>query len=83
MGPESLMVNSNVFIDFIRAGKDPVHELLNRYDTTDLVTCGVVKMEVLRGIKPLKVRKRVEEFFSIIRYAQTPTSTWEASWHLA
>ncbi len=80
---ESVLVDSNVFIDYLRAGKDPVSELSQKYESTDLVTCGVVKAEVLRGVKSLAVRGRLESFFDIMRYIETPINLWDETWELA
>jgi len=80
---ESVLVDSNVFIDYLRAGKDPVSELSRKYENIDLVTCGVVKAEVLRGVKSLAVRDRLESFFNIMRYIDTPFELWNETWELA
>ena len=83
MSPESILVDSNVFIDYLNKGRDPIVELLSRYDSTDLVTCGIVKAEVLRGVKSLKARDRLEAFFSVMRFAPTRSSTWDSAWEHA
>ncbi len=80
---ESLMVDSNVFIDFLRAGKNPALELAKKYATTDLVTCGMVKGEVLRGIKSLALRDKLETFFGIMCYVDSDTAIWNHAWQLA
>lgn len=78
-----ILVDTNVFIDYLRAGEDPALKLTEKYDTTDLVTCGVVKAEVLRGVKSQAVRSKLEEFFGIMRYADTSLATWDEVWQLA
>jgi len=80
---ESVMVDSNVFINYLRAGQDPVQELAKKYETTDLVTCGVIKAEVLRGVKSLALRAKLEAFFDIMRYIDTKLATWDDAWQLA
>jgi predicted nucleic acid-binding protein len=80
---ESILVDSNVFIDFLRAGKDPARELMKRFESTDLVTCGVVKAEVLRGVTSVAVRDKLEAFFDIMRFVETPDSVWNDTWQLA
>ncbi|MEJ6581778.1 MAG: PIN domain-containing protein [Akkermansiaceae bacterium] len=52
-------------------------------DSTGLVTCGVVKAEVLCGIKSLKARAQFEGFFNVMRFANTQASTWDDVWKLA
>jgi len=86
MIPESILVDSNVFMDYMKRGRDPIRELLTQaaqFDSTDLVTCGVVKAEALRGIKSLKVRTQFEGFFSGMRFAHTHATTWDDVWKLA
>lgn len=83
MNPESILVDSNVFIDLMRKGSDPTRVLLNRYESTDLVTCGVVKAEVLRGMKGMKARDRLENFFNIMRFSDLTSSAWDEVWQMA
>ncbi|MGE9267034.1 MAG: PIN domain-containing protein [Verrucomicrobiales bacterium] len=80
---ESVLVDSNVFIDCLRAGQDPARELLARFELSDLVTCGVVKAEVLRGVRAPRVRDKLAEFFSVMRYVDSPLKIWDATWELA
>jgi len=60
-----------------------MEELLRRYALTDLVTCGVVKAEVLRGVRSLQARDRLEGLFSVMRYVQTSRRLWDEAWQLA
>ena len=83
MNPESILVDSNVFIDLMRKGLDPTKVLLNRYDSSDLVTCGIVKSEVLRGIKGMKARDRLETFFKVMRFSDLGSTAWDEIWNLA
>lgn len=78
-----ILVDSNVFIDLLRAGSDPLQSLLARFPLTDLVTCGVVKAEVLRGVKSLKARDRLAGLFEVMRYLQTNDRLWDEAWELA
>jgi len=83
IGEHPVLVDSNVFIDALRQGNDPMRVLLARFPLTDLVTCGVVKAEVLRGVKSLKVRDRLAGLFEVMRYVQTSDRLWDAAWELA
>jgi len=76
MTPESILIDSNVFIDLMKSGKDPIRHLLEQYDSTDLVTCGVVRAEVLRGIKSVKARANLNGFFSVMRFADLNSAAW-------
>ncbi len=83
MNPASILVDSNVFIDIMKKGMDPTRFLLNRYEGTDLVTCGVVKAEVLRGIKGVKARNHLENFFNVMCFSDLGSSAWDDIWELA
>ncbi len=83
MNAESILVDSHVFIDLMRKGSDPTRVILSRYESTDLVTCGVVKAEVLRGIKGTKARNSLESFFKIMRFSDLGAEAWDDVWELA
>ncbi len=83
MTPESILVDSNVFIDLMKRGMDPIRHLLEQYDSSDLVTCGVVKAEVLRGIKSVKARETLNGFFNVMRFADLNSVAWDEVWNLA
>ena len=83
MTPESILVDSNVFIDLMKRGMDPIRHLLEQYDSSDLVTCGVVKAEVLRGIKSVKARETLNGFFNVMRFADLNSVAWDEAWNLA
>lgn len=50
-----VLVDSNVYIDLLRQRLDPALKLTRRVSQLDLATCGMVRVEVLRGIKIEKV----------------------------
>lgn len=77
------MVDSNVFINCLKKGLDPVEQLSERYSVSELVTCGMIKLEVLRGIKNLKVRDRLAEFMSIMQYVVADNRIWEEATEIA
>lgn len=71
-----ILVDSNVFITLIKSGEDPALWLSARYDTTDLATCGMVRLEVLRGIRMRKVLERVSAFFDVLQFVQSDLKLW-------
>ena len=74
-----LLVDSNIFITLIKTRRDPGRELLERYDLEDLATCGMVRLEVLRGLATPKARNAMEGFFSVMQNIQTDNHLWEAA----
>lgn len=81
-----VLVDSCVFITLLRERRDPAVELLQRTSVDDLATCGMVSMEVLRGLKIPKVKTRLTEFFSVLQNVPTDNRIWqeatETAWQL-
>jgi predicted nucleic acid-binding protein len=81
----SLLIDSNVFISLLRRGRDPVAVLGGWAYTnhTNLITCGMVRLEVLRGIKVEKVFSMMTSFFDVMENVSTDDNTWESAALLA
>ena len=77
------LVDSSIYIDTIREGKDPVVVLAPEFETGLLYSCGIVVCEVLRGIRDLEVFHRMETFFGLIHTIKFDDGFWEASYRLA
>lgn len=75
------LVDSSVFISLLRAGRDPAPWLGERYE--DIYTCGMVRLEVLRGQKLPKHRDALERFFDVLCNVPTDNSLWESAARLA
>lgn len=82
MTSESILVDSNAFMDCMKGGRDPIREPLTQFDSADLVTCGVTKVEVLRDIKSLKAKAQLEEYVSVMRFANTHSISRDDVWNL-
>lgn len=78
-----VLVDSSVFIGLLREGRDPALELVSRAATTDLATCGMVRMEVVRGIIGSKQRRAFEAFLSVLRNVPTDNRLWEEAAQVA
>jgi predicted nucleic acid-binding protein len=78
-----VLIDSNIFISHLRANRDPIREIGKIMDLENIVSCGVVRAEVLRGVKSLKVCSRLEAFFAITRNVPTSDSLWDEVWMLA
>jgi predicted nucleic acid-binding protein len=74
---KSVLVDSNIYIQMLRKGLDPVITLGSWAEEKDLVTCGLVRMEVLRGIKNQNVRRGVEKMFNLMICVPTLHDIWE------
>lgn len=78
-----VLIDSNVFIDVLRSDHDPIREITRRVELHNVVSCGVVKAEVLRGIRVPKFRNQFESFFSLTQMVPTSASLWDEVWQLA
>jgi predicted nucleic acid-binding protein len=78
-----VLVDSSYFIRHFRERIDPFMELAARSDAWELATCGMVKLEVCRGLRVPGVRHRYEAAFGEMLYAPTNFSTWERAARLA
>ncbi len=79
----AVLIDSNVYIELLNAGIDPVREISERILLDDIACCGIVKAEVLRGIKGMKQRLHLEDFFAVTQMLPTPASLWDDVWELA
>lgn len=78
-----ILVDSSVYIRLMRQRLDPVAVLFEHYDTVNLVTCGMVRLEVIRGIKEPRPRQRLEAFLAVMQYVPTDERLWQAATDLA
>ena len=78
-----ILVDSSVYIRLMRQRLDPVAVLFEHYDTVNLMTCGMVRLEVLRGVKNPRLRERLEEFMSVMQYVSTDEKLWREATALA
>jgi predicted nucleic acid-binding protein len=79
----SALVDSSFFIDRLRAGADPLEELAPFADDWDILTCGVVRTEVLRGLKHKSSLRHMREAMDCMLYIPTTNSVWERVERLA
>jgi predicted nucleic acid-binding protein len=73
----TVLVDSNVFISLLRRGLDPVELLGDWIGNGDLATCGMVRMEVERGLKTDRIRRRIGNFFDVLINVPTTNKIWE------
>jgi len=69
------LVDSNVFIALTRRDEDLPRWLGSRFD--DIYTCGMVRLEVLRGIRDPRLRDDMAGFFDVFCHVQTDNKLWE------
>lgn len=81
-----ILVDSSIFIDWLRKRSDFHQRLVGWLKAGRLIGCGVVRAEVLRGIVNRKQRDRIAEFFRLVPEIPTDESLWmdvsETAWTL-
>lgn len=78
-----VLVDSNVYIGLLRRGLDPAEILADWIGSGDLATCGIVRLEVERGLRIEKIRRRVGAFFDVLINIPTSNTIWEQAAGLA
>lgn len=80
-----VLVDSNVYIDLLRRKLDAVAVLYEWAETRDrsLAICGMVRVEVLRGIVSLKARQKVCGFMDVMVNAPSDGRLWAEAANLA
>jgi predicted nucleic acid-binding protein len=71
------LVDSSVFITLLRRGEDVPAWLGERFE--ELYICGMVRLEVLRGVRSLKTRELLEGFMDVLCNIQTDNRLWQAA----
>ncbi len=74
-----ILVDSCIFIEHLRAGRDPAQVFAPYVQTNDLATCGVIRCEVLRGMRTAKARAALAAYFDCLLYIPTLNNIWEAA----
>ncbi len=79
----AVLVDSNIFIGLMRLGLDPADQLDAWAGTRDLATCGMVRVEVLRGIRVKKSFDLIEAYINVMLNVPTDNKLWEETAELA
>lgn len=79
----NVVVDSNVYIRLLRRRIDPVTHLGSWIGTGDLVICGIIRVEVERGLKVERIRRRLGAFFDVMIHVPTSNKIWNQTVELA
>ena len=83
-----VLVDSNVYIGLLRAKKDVVATLYQWEELygVNLVICGMVRLEVLRGMKSLKAFQSISSLMDVMINVPADNRLWteatELGWNL-
>jgi predicted nucleic acid-binding protein len=61
-----ILVDSTKYITWMRQGRNPVALLATSVTTGELMSCGIVRIEVLRGVIKSKAKAELTRFFDIV-----------------
>jgi predicted nucleic acid-binding protein len=61
-----ILIDSTKYISWIRQGRNPVALLAASLTAGELLTCGIVRIEVLRGVIKPKAKTELTRFFDIV-----------------
>ncbi|MEO5958662.1 MAG: PIN domain-containing protein [Opitutaceae bacterium] len=75
----AVLVDSCYFIDRLRADSDPFAELAAFDEHWEPVTCGMVMLEVLRGIRHEGDYARYRETFAVMSCVASTSRIWESA----
>ena len=80
-----ILVDSNVYIDLLRARKDVVSTLYQWAESRDsnLAICGMIRVEVLRGLKSLKAFQSLSALMDVMINIPSDNRLWNESTELA
>lgn len=78
-----ILVDSNVFINLMKHRGDPAPWLYRWAGIRDLAICGMIKVEVLRGVKSPKAHQKLTDFMDVMINIPTTNRIWEDASALA
>lgn len=82
----AILLDSNILIRLLRKNVDPMLFLDPWKGDRDFLTCGMVRMEVERGISIPAVQRRIAAFFNVMLCVPTSNQIWanatEIAWTL-
>ena len=80
-----VLVDSNVYIDLLRHKKDVVSTLYNwaEFHGGSLVICGMIRVEVLRGLKSLKAFQSISSLMDVMINIPSDIRLWGEATDLA
>lgn len=78
-----ILVDSNVYIGLLNRRLDPAKVIGQWAGSAELVTCGMVRLEVLRGLKNPKVYTRISDFMDVMINVRSDMDFWPEAAALA
>ncbi|MBC8127338.1 MAG: PIN domain-containing protein [Gloeobacteraceae cyanobacterium ES-bin-144] len=83
MARSDVMVDANVYIDLLKSRQDAVDVLYRWADDRNLALCGMIRLEVLRGVKSLKLLTKLSAFMDLMINVPSDNRLWSEATDLA
>jgi predicted nucleic acid-binding protein len=77
------LVDSTFYIDRLRARQDPVQALRPWLLHEEVLCCGVIRCEVLRGVVSKKIHERMRDLFEAMTSVDIDNTMWNEATDLA
>jgi predicted nucleic acid-binding protein len=81
-----MLVDSTIYTDLLRRGEDIPFVLRASLLSGQLFVCGVIRAEVLRGIRAIEMRNELSELFDLMVEIPTDARLWrkvtDLAWNL-
>lgn len=74
-----ILIDSCIYIEHLRAGRDPAQVFAPYAQRHDLAICGVIRCEVIRGMRTPKGRRALASYMDCLLYIPTLNNVWEAA----
>jgi predicted nucleic acid-binding protein len=71
-----MLVDSTIYIDLLRRGEDVPFVLRAFLLSEQLFICGVIRAEVLRGIRTIEMRNELSDLFDLMTEVPTDARIW-------
>ncbi len=78
-----VIVDSNVYIGLLKVRRDPSRILGGWAGERNLAVCGMIRMEVLRGLKVPRLYQSMANFMDVMINVRTDSSFWDEAASLA
>ncbi|MCC6414881.1 MAG: PIN domain-containing protein [Opitutaceae bacterium] len=78
-----ILPDSNIYIGAARSRLDPFELFSRHLDTCEFATCGMVMLEVCRGLRDAGLLRHFRERFAVMIFLPTTNAIWERAQQLA
>jgi predicted nucleic acid-binding protein len=80
---EPILVDSAIYIDRLRGGHDIRQELMPFLANGLLYNCGLIRAEVIRGFRDVRLKSEMTTFFNIVPEIPVTARMWQQVAELA